>query len=90
MDITTNCSLNVPIMLLLIDCYCELCYLSLKVSRYSRMLKNIRVAGNGYKQNSVAGSFLNGPIFRRCFSSVKGNISSGLGIAVILKEEAGE
>lgn len=54
------------------------------------MLKNIRVAGNGYKQNSVAGSFLNGPIFRRCFSSVKGNISSGLGIAVILKEEAGE
>ncbi|XP_009628331.1 putative serine/threonine-protein kinase WNK3 isoform X2 [Nicotiana tabacum] len=57
---------------------------------YSRMLKNIRVAGNGYKQNSVAGSVLNGPIFRRCFSSVKGNISSGLGIAVILKEEAGE
>nr|XP_009779089.1 PREDICTED: probable serine/threonine-protein kinase WNK3 isoform X2 [Nicotiana sylvestris]XP_016478948.1 PREDICTED: probable serine/threonine-protein kinase WNK3 isoform X2 [Nicotiana tabacum] len=54
------------------------------------MLKNIRASGNGYKQNSVAGSFLNGPIFRRCFSSVKGNISSGLGIAVILKEEAGE
>ncbi|OIT31671.1 putative serinethreonine-protein kinase wnk2 [Nicotiana attenuata] len=54
------------------------------------MLKNIRASGNGYKQNSVAGSVLNGPIFRRCFSSVKGNISSGLGIAVILKEEAGE
>ncbi|XP_004236270.1 probable serine/threonine-protein kinase WNK3 isoform X2 [Solanum lycopersicum] len=54
------------------------------------MLKNFRVAGNGYMQNSVAGSVLNGPSFRRCFSSVKENISSGLGIAVILKEEAGE
>ncbi|KAJ8553942.1 hypothetical protein K7X08_024620 [Anisodus acutangulus] len=54
------------------------------------ILKNFRVAGNGYTENSVAGSVLNGPIFRRCFSSVKGNISSGLGIAVILKEEAGE
>uniref|UniRef100_M1BJR3 non-specific serine/threonine protein kinase n=1 Tax=Solanum tuberosum TaxID=4113 RepID=M1BJR3_SOLTU len=53
------------------------------------MLKNFRVAGNGYMQNSVAGSVLNGPSFRRCFN-VKGNISSGLGIAVILKEEAGE
>ncbi|XP_059304026.1 probable serine/threonine-protein kinase WNK3 [Lycium ferocissimum] len=61
---------------------------SLKI--YSRMLKNFRVAGNGYMQNSVAGSVLNGPIFRRCFSSVKGNISSGMGIAVILKEEAGD
>ncbi|XP_006344481.1 probable serine/threonine-protein kinase WNK3 isoform X4 [Solanum tuberosum] len=60
---------------------------SLKI--YSRMLKNFRVAGNGYMQNSVAGSVLNGPSFRRCFN-VKGNISSGLGIAVILKEEAGE
>ncbi|TMX01349.1 hypothetical protein EJD97_024678 [Solanum chilense] len=54
------------------------------------MLKNFRVAGNGYMHNSVAGSVLNGPSFRRCFSSVKENISSGLGIAVILKEEAGE
>ncbi|KAG5618061.1 hypothetical protein H5410_017885 [Solanum commersonii] len=53
------------------------------------MLKNFRVAGNGYMQNSVTGSVLNGPSFRRCFN-VKGNISSGLGIAVILKEEAGE
>ncbi|XP_049395066.1 probable serine/threonine-protein kinase WNK3 isoform X3 [Solanum stenotomum] len=60
---------------------------SLKI--YSRMLKNFRVTGNGYMQNSVAGSVLNGPSFRRCFN-VKGNISSGLGIAVILKEEAGE
>ncbi|XP_055825704.1 probable serine/threonine-protein kinase WNK3 [Solanum dulcamara] len=61
---------------------------SLKI--YSRMLKNFKVAGNGYMQNSVAGSTLNGPSFRLCFSSVKGNISSGLGIAAILKEEAGE
>lgn len=54
------------------------------------MLKNFRVAGNGDEQNSVAGSVLNGPIFRHCFSSVKGSVSSGLGIAVILKEEVGE
>lgn len=54
------------------------------------MLKSFRVAGSGYMQNSVAGSVLNGPIFRHCFSSVEGNISSGLGIAVILKEEGGE
>ncbi|KAF3624481.1 putative serine/threonine-protein kinase WNK1 [Capsicum annuum] len=54
------------------------------------MLKSFRVAGSGYMQNSVAGSVLNGPVFRHCFSSVKGNISSGLGIAVILKEEGGE
>lgn len=64
--------------------------LILKVSRYSRMLKNLRVGGNGYMQNSLDGSVLNGSSFRRCFSSVKGNISSGLGIAVILNEEAGE